>query len=128
DYESKHTFRIYGDDNYAINNTESEEFSSESDYNPKLRSEIRGEESIVDYYLKAKKYNDIIKLCKGHFRSEFYSGLMQENMRRITKNDYYCELVEILIQAKKESVTGIITGIKDYISQSGIANLNGMQY
>jgi len=25
-------------------------------------------------------------------------------------------------------VTGIITGFKDYISQSGIANLNGVQY
>ena len=36
---------------------------------------IQGEESIVDYCLKAKKSNDIIKLCKGHFRSEFYSGL-----------------------------------------------------
>ncbi|RGB24926.1 hypothetical protein C1646_675989 [Rhizophagus diaphanus] len=35
---------------------------------------------------------------------------------------------EMLIQAKKESVTGIITGFKDYISQSGIANLNGVQY
>ena len=49
-------------------------------------------------------------------------------MRCIAKNDYYCELVEILIQTKKESVTGIITGFKDYISQSGIANLNGIQY
>ncbi|UZO15799.1 uncharacterized protein OCT59_007214 [Rhizophagus irregularis] len=34
----------------------------------------------------------------------------------------------MLIQAKKESVTGIITGFKDYISQSDIANLNGVQY
>ncbi len=89
---------------------------------------IQGEESIVDYYLKAKKSNDIIKLCKGHFRSEFYSGLTRENMRCIAKNIYYRELVEMLIQAKKESVTGIITGFKDYISQSGIANLNGVQY
>ncbi|CAG8690664.1 3752_t:CDS:2 [Rhizophagus irregularis] len=86
---------------------------------------IQGEESIVDYCLKAKKSNDIIKLCKGHFRSEFYSGLTRENMRCIAKNIYYRELVEMLIQAKKESVTGIITGFKDYISQSGIANLNG---
>jgi hypothetical protein len=89
---------------------------------------IQGEESIVDYCLKAKKSNDIIKLCKGHFRSEFYSGLTRENMRCIAINDYYRELVEMLIQAKKESVTGIITGFKDYISQSGIANLNGVQY
>ena len=44
------------------------------------------------------------------------------------KNDYYRELVEMLIQAEKESVTGIITGFKDYINQSGIANLNGVQY
>ncbi|PKY50107.1 hypothetical protein RhiirA4_466406 [Rhizophagus irregularis] len=36
---------------------------------------IQGEESIVDYCLKAKKCNDIVKLCKDHFRSEFYSGL-----------------------------------------------------
>ena len=49
-------------------------------------------------------------------------------MRCIAKNDYYCELVEMLIQAKKESVTGIIIVFKDYISQSGIANLNGIQY
>ncbi|CAB4480544.1 unnamed protein product [Rhizophagus irregularis] len=49
-------------------------------------------------------------------------------MRCIAKNIYYRELVEMLIQAKKESVTGIITGFKDYISQSGIANLNGVQY
>ena len=49
-------------------------------------------------------------------------------MRCIAKNNYYRELVEMLIQAKKESVTGIITGFKDYISQSGIANLNGIQY
>jgi hypothetical protein len=89
---------------------------------------IQGEESIVDYCLKAKKCNDIIKLCKDHFRSEFYSGLTRENMRSIAKNNYYCELVEMLIQEKKESVTGIITGFKDYISQSGIANLNGVQY
>jgi hypothetical protein len=89
---------------------------------------IQDEESIVDYCLKAKKSNDIIKLCKGHFRSEFYSGLTRENMRCIAKNIYYRELVEMLIQAKKESVTGIITGFKDYISQSGIANLNGVQY
>ena len=89
---------------------------------------IQGEESIVDYCLKAKKSNDIIKLCKGHFRSEFYSGLTRENMRCIAKNIYYRELVEMLIQAKKESVTGIITGFKDYISQFGIANLNGVQY
>ena len=33
------------------------------------------------------------------------------------------------IQAEKESVTDIITGIKNYISQSGIANnLNVVQY
>jgi len=89
---------------------------------------IQGEESIVDYCLKAKKCNDIVKLCKDHFRSEFYSGLTQENMRCIAKNDYYRELVEMLIQAKKESVIGIITGFKNYISQSGIANLNGIQY
>ncbi|CAB5210224.1 uncharacterized protein OCT59_019615 [Rhizophagus irregularis] len=89
---------------------------------------IQGEESIVDYCLKAKKSNDIIKLCKGHFRSEFYSGLTRENMRCIAKNIYYRELVEMLIQAKKESVTGIITGFKDYISQSDIANPNGVQY
>ncbi|PKK60668.1 hypothetical protein RhiirC2_792991 [Rhizophagus irregularis] len=50
------------------------------------------------------------------------------NTRCIAKNDYYRELVEMLIQAEKESVTGIITGFKDYISQSGIANLNGVQY
>ncbi|CAG8741318.1 3147_t:CDS:2, partial [Funneliformis mosseae] len=89
---------------------------------------IQDEESIVDYCLKAKKCNDIVKLCKDHFRSEFYSRLTRENMRCIAKNDYYRELVEMLIQAKKESVTGIITGFKDYINQSGIANLNGIQY
>ncbi|CAI2196588.1 6771_t:CDS:1, partial [Funneliformis geosporum] len=50
-------------------------------------------------------------------------------MRSIAKNNYYCELVEMLIQAEKESVTDIITRIKDYISQFGIANnLNVMQY
>ncbi|CAI2176317.1 6923_t:CDS:2 [Funneliformis geosporum] len=38
-------------------------------------------------------------------------------MRSIAKNNYYRELVEMLIQAKKESVTDIITRIKDYISQ-----------
>ncbi|CAG8628556.1 16906_t:CDS:2, partial [Funneliformis mosseae] len=85
---------------------------------PTGRQRQLGEESIVDYCLKAKKCNNIVKLCKGHFRSEFYSGLTQENVRYIAKNDYYCELVEILIQAEKESVTSIITGFKDYISQS----------
>ncbi|GBC32911.2 hypothetical protein GLOIN_2v1571020 [Rhizophagus irregularis DAOM 181602=DAOM 197198] len=89
---------------------------------------IQGKESIVDYCLKAKKSNDIIKLCKDHFRSKFYSGLTRENMRCIAKSIYYRELVKMLIQAKKESVTGIITGFKDYISQSDIANLNGVQY
>ncbi|CAI2185533.1 13166_t:CDS:2 [Funneliformis geosporum] len=50
-------------------------------------------------------------------------------MRSIAKNNYYCKLVETLIQAEKESVTNIITRIKDYISQSGIANnLNVVQY
>ena len=83
---------------------------------------------MVDYCLKAKKCNDIVRLCKGHFRSEFYSGLTRENMRCIAKNDYYRELVEMLIQAEKESVTGIISGFKDYINQSGIANLNWVQY
>ena len=48
-------------------------------------------------------------------------------MRCIAKNIYH-ELVKMLIQVKKESVTGIITGFKDYICQSGIANLNGVQY
>ncbi|GET63991.1 hypothetical protein RhiirA5_408412 [Rhizophagus irregularis] len=42
--------------------------------------------------------------------------------RCIAKNDYYHELVEVLIQAEKESVTDSITGIKNYISQSSIAN------
>ncbi|CAI2183213.1 12854_t:CDS:2 [Funneliformis geosporum] len=64
----------------------------------------------------AKKYNDTVKLCKGHFRSEFYSRLMRDNMRSIAKNNYYCKLVETLIQAEKESVTNIITRIKDYIN------------
>jgi hypothetical protein len=49
-------------------------------------------------------------------------------MRCIAKNIYYHELVEMLIQVKKESVTGIITGFKDNISQSGIANLNVVQH
>ncbi|CAG8507414.1 10771_t:CDS:2 [Funneliformis mosseae] len=53
-------------------------------------TQILSEESIVDYCLKAKKCNDIVKICK----------------------------VEILIQAEKESVTSIIIGFKDYISRS----------
>ena len=47
-------------------------------------------------------------------------------MRCIAKNNYYHKLVEMLIQVKKESVTSIITGFKDYISQSGIVNVNGV--
>jgi hypothetical protein len=49
-------------------------------------------------------------------------------MRYIAKNVYYCEFVEMLIQAKKESVTDIITGFKDYISQFSIANPNMVQH
>ena len=105
-----------------------EEIWPEGIEKPRCRLLIQGEESMVDYCLKAKKCNDIVRLCKGHFRSEFYSGLTRENMRCIAKNDYYCELVEMLIQAEKESVTGIISGFKDYINQSGIANLNWVQY
>ena len=61
---------------------------------------IQDKKSIVDYCLKVKKCNDIVKLCKDHFRSEFYSGLTRENMRCVAKNEYYHELIEILIQAE----------------------------
>ena len=40
---------------------------------------LQGEDSIVDYYSKIKRCNDVIKLCKNHLKEVFIKGLTPKN-------------------------------------------------
>ncbi|CAG8738060.1 12585_t:CDS:2, partial [Rhizophagus irregularis] len=40
---------------------------------------LQGEDSIVDYYSKIKRCNDVIKFCKNHLREIFHKGLSSES-------------------------------------------------
>ena len=40
---------------------------------------LQGEDSIVNYYSKIKRCNDVIKLCKNHLKEVFVKGLTPKN-------------------------------------------------
>ncbi|CAG8715177.1 7633_t:CDS:2, partial [Funneliformis mosseae] len=48
DYRSKHAFRIHGGNNYAIDNTELEDFRPEDEHNLDLKSESTENDEISD--------------------------------------------------------------------------------
>ncbi|CAB4432457.1 unnamed protein product [Rhizophagus irregularis] len=83
-----------------------------------------GEDSIVDYYSKIKRCNDVIKLCKNHLKKVFHKGLSPESQRYIAKFGYYYDydldpnkMVEMLIRAEKKNVPDFITTFSDYLRQ-----------
>ena len=85
---------------------------------------LQGEDSIVDYYSKIKRCNDVIKLCKNHLRELFHKGLSSESQRYIARFGCYYnhdldpdKMVEMLIRAEKENVPDLITAFSDYLSQ-----------
>ncbi|UZO29309.1 uncharacterized protein OCT59_022788 [Rhizophagus irregularis] len=85
---------------------------------------LQDEDSIVDYYSKIKRCNDVIKLCKNHLRELFHKGLSSESQRYIARFGCYYnhdldpdKMVEMLIQAEKENVPDLITAFSDYLSQ-----------
>ncbi|PKY60004.1 hypothetical protein RhiirA4_550530 [Rhizophagus irregularis] len=101
---------------------------------------LQGEDSIVDYYSKIKRCNDVIKLCKNHLREIFHKGLSSESQRYIERfGCYYShdldpdKMVEMLIQAEKENAPDFITAFSDCLrqvsnvqisTQSGFSNNN----
>ncbi|GBC36111.2 hypothetical protein GLOIN_2v1765706 [Rhizophagus irregularis DAOM 181602=DAOM 197198] len=85
---------------------------------------LQGEDSIVDYYSKIKRCNDVIKLCKNHLREIFHKGLSSESQRYIERFGCYYDhdldpdkMVEMLIQAEKENVPDFITAFSDCLRQ-----------
>ena len=85
---------------------------------------LQGEDSIVDYYSKIKRCNDVIKLCKNHLRELFHKGLSPESQRYIAKFGCYYnhdldpdKMVEMLIRAEKENVPDLITAFSNYLNQ-----------
>ncbi|UZO05891.1 uncharacterized protein OCT59_026229 [Rhizophagus irregularis] len=101
---------------------------------------LQGEDSIVDYYSKIKRCNDVIKFCKNHLREIFHKGLSSESQRYIERfGCYYShdldpdKMVEMLIQAEKENAPDFITAFSDCLrqvsnvqisTQSGFSNNN----
>ncbi|POG63221.1 hypothetical protein GLOIN_2v1882275 [Rhizophagus irregularis DAOM 181602=DAOM 197198] len=97
---------------------------------------LQGEDSIVDYYSKIKRCNDVIKLCKNHLREIFHKGLSSESQRYIERfGCYYShdldpdKMVEMLIRAEKENVHDFITVFSQasnvqILTQSGFSNNN----
>ena len=41
---------------------------------------VRGNNSVVDYYSKLKKCNEIVKISEEHLRRDFLSGLTLESV------------------------------------------------
>ncbi|RGB21862.1 hypothetical protein C1646_777097 [Rhizophagus diaphanus] len=79
----------------------------------------------MDYYSKIKRCNDVIKLCKNHFRKIFHKGLSSKSQRYIARFGCYYDhdldpdkMVEMLIQAEKKNVPDLITAFSDYIRQA----------
>ena len=86
---------------------------------------LQGEDSIVDYYSKIKRCNDVIKLCKNHLRELFHKGLSLESQRYITRFGCYYDhnldsnkMVEMLIWTEKKNVPDFITAFSDYLNQA----------
>ncbi|POG79190.1 hypothetical protein GLOIN_2v1765706 [Rhizophagus irregularis DAOM 181602=DAOM 197198] len=91
---------------------------------------LQGEDSIVDYYSKIKRCNDVIKLCKNHLREIFHKGLSSESQRYIERFGCYYDhdldpdkMVEMLIQAEKENVPDFITAFSDCLRQQDIKHV-----
>uniref|UniRef100_U9SX56 Uncharacterized protein n=1 Tax=Rhizophagus irregularis (strain DAOM 181602 / DAOM 197198 / MUCL 43194) TaxID=747089 RepID=U9SX56_RHIID len=86
---------------------------------------LQDEDSIVDYYSKIKRYNDVIKFCKNHLRKVFHKELSPESQRYIARFGCYYDydldpnkIVETLIQAKKKNVPDFITTFSNYFRQA----------
>ncbi|CAG8685808.1 2211_t:CDS:2, partial [Funneliformis mosseae] len=93
--------------------------------NFRYRLLLQGEDSIVNYYSKIKRCNNVIKLYKNHLREIFHKGLSLESQRYIARFRYYYDhdldpdkMVEMLIQVEKENVPDFITAFSDYLSQA----------
>ncbi|PKC61721.1 hypothetical protein RhiirA1_466138 [Rhizophagus irregularis] len=85
----------------------------------------QSEDSIVDYYSKIKRCNDVIKFCKNHLRKVFHKELSPESQRYIARFGCYYDydldpnkIVETLIQAKKKNVPDFITTFSNYFRQA----------
>ena len=81
-------------------------------------------DSIVDYYLKIKRYNDIVNFSEERLRNKFIDGLTLENQWYIAMSGYYHtldELVKALIQAEKETIP-VLTAFSEYCRQVSIIN------
>ncbi|GBC50839.2 hypothetical protein GLOIN_2v1765706 [Rhizophagus irregularis DAOM 181602=DAOM 197198] len=109
-----------------VYNTDEIKVENNADEVDKFRcgSLLQDEDSIVDYYSKIKRCNDVIKLCKNHLRELFHKGLSSESQRYIARFGCYYnhdldpdKMVEMLIRAEKENVPNLITAFSDYLSQ-----------
>ena len=86
---------------------------------------LQDEVSIVDYYSKIKRCNDVIKLCKNHFREVFIKGLTPKNKHFALMDFEYIfldlpldVLVIILIQVEKGTTSKLLLqACLDFISQ-----------
>jgi hypothetical protein len=93
---------------------------------------LQGEDSIVDYYSKIKRCNDVIKLCKNHLKEVFIKGLTPKN-KHFALMDFECTfppdfpldvLVILLIQVEKGTTSKLLLqACLDFISQQKICYL-----
>ncbi|CAG8562580.1 2879_t:CDS:2 [Funneliformis mosseae] len=95
---------------------------------------LKGEDSIVDYYSKIKRCNDVIKLCKNYLRELFHKGLLSESQRYIARfGCYYSydldsdKIVEMLIQVEKKNTSDFITAFSDYLRQTLYSGIKMVQ-
>ena len=87
---------------------------------------LQGEDSIVDYYSKIKRCNDVIKLCKNHLKEVFVKGLTPKNKHFALMDFEYTfppdfpldVLVIMLIQVEKGTTSKLLLqACLDFISQ-----------
>ncbi|CAB4427626.1 unnamed protein product [Rhizophagus irregularis] len=87
---------------------------------------LQDEDSIVDYYSKIKRCNDVIKLCKNHLKEVFIKGLTPKNKHFALMDFEYIfppdlpldVLVIMLIQAEKGTTSKLLLqACLDFISQ-----------
>jgi hypothetical protein len=84
---------------------------------------LQDKDSIADYYLKIKRCNNIINLCKSHLEGVFFDGLTTENKKHIAESGFYHvhdldKVVEMLIQAERGNAPDFITAFSDYLRQA----------
>ncbi|CAB4487678.1 unnamed protein product [Rhizophagus irregularis] len=87
---------------------------------------LQDEDSIVDYYSKIKRCNDVIKLCKNHLKEVFIKGLTPKNKHFALMDFEYIfppdlpldVLVIMLIQVEKGTTSKLLLqACLDFISQ-----------